>query len=325
MTAEHGGAEGAGEYAGMDALMAAITGEALPDEARRDAAFLAEHRSAEADVAVLKEQLAWLAEALTGERPAGEPAAGDAEASAAQEPEPTESRGAAGSTESAGSAESSAGAGSTGPARSAQPGQRTRSATRPVGPERPARPPLPGRPSGPRRALRIALGSLAGVAAFSLVVGLGWLATHSGADDSMSGSAADAKSADTAPAQYSGDDGRPSDPASALACYKLVAEGIVSEVAPQEQTPWTRIALTVTRSYKPAHGPAEVTFLLDNGAEPGPRKGQHVLIGVDRGQDNAGLWAVGDARVAANRAWITEALPTSRHTACPSAEPTGEP
>ncbi|MCZ0989178.1 hypothetical protein O1M54_32365 [Streptomyces diastatochromogenes] len=64
MTAEH---EGAGEYAGMDALMAAITGEPLPDEARGDAAYLSEHRSAEADVALLKDQLTWLAEALTGE------------------------------------------------------------------------------------------------------------------------------------------------------------------------------------------------------------------------------------------------------------------
>ncbi|MER6568460.1 hypothetical protein ABT288_20370, partial [Streptomyces sp. NPDC001093] len=52
----------------MDALMAAITGEPLPEEAHPDPGFLAGHRAAEADLAVLREQLTWLAEALTGER-----------------------------------------------------------------------------------------------------------------------------------------------------------------------------------------------------------------------------------------------------------------
>ncbi|MCQ9135500.1 hypothetical protein [Streptomyces hilarionis] len=58
---------------GPDALMAAITGEPLPDEARADAAFMAEHRSATADVAVLRERLGALADALT--EPVGEGAA----------------------------------------------------------------------------------------------------------------------------------------------------------------------------------------------------------------------------------------------------------
>ncbi|MDI1456438.1 hypothetical protein NHG22_21835, partial [Streptomyces sp. ATE26] len=56
-----------GEHGGMDALMAAITGTPLPPRAQRDPALLAEHRSAEADVAVLREQLVRLAEVLTGE------------------------------------------------------------------------------------------------------------------------------------------------------------------------------------------------------------------------------------------------------------------
>ena len=280
MTAEH---EGAGEYAGMDALMAAITGEPLPEEARADAAFLTEQQAAEADLAVLKEQLTWLAEALTGEE----------QALAAEE---------AGSTESAASA------------RTARPGKRPRSATRPAGP---ARPPRPGRPSGPRRALRIALGTLAGVAAFSVVAGLGWLVTHTGADDSMnSGSSTDAKSEDQAPAKVSGDGGRPSDPALVLACYRLVVEGTVTKVEPKADSPSTRSVLTVTRSYKPTHSPAEVTFVLDGGARPAPRKGQQVLIGVGQGQENASMWAVGDTRVAVNRVWITKALPESRHTTC---------
>ncbi len=58
MTAEHDG------RAGMDALMAALTEEPLSDEARADAAFMAEHRSAEADLALLREQLGIIGQAL---------------------------------------------------------------------------------------------------------------------------------------------------------------------------------------------------------------------------------------------------------------------
>jgi hypothetical protein len=58
MTAEHDG------RAGMDALMAAITEEPLSDAARADAAFMAEHRSAEADLALLREQLGLIGQAL---------------------------------------------------------------------------------------------------------------------------------------------------------------------------------------------------------------------------------------------------------------------
>ncbi|MFD7706717.1 hypothetical protein [Streptomyces sp. NPDC059786] len=57
-----------GEPAGaaVDPLLAALTDEPLPEEVRDDAAFLAEHRSALADVALLREQLTVLADALTG-------------------------------------------------------------------------------------------------------------------------------------------------------------------------------------------------------------------------------------------------------------------
>ncbi|MER5430521.1 hypothetical protein [Streptomyces sp. NPDC002588] len=72
---EYGGTYGeehAGEYGGMDALMAAVTGESLPEEALADRAYLAAHRSATADVALLREQLRVIADALTepGEEPA---------------------------------------------------------------------------------------------------------------------------------------------------------------------------------------------------------------------------------------------------------------
>ncbi|MFE0255276.1 hypothetical protein [Streptomyces sp. NPDC059010] len=57
MTAEN-------EGRGADALMAAITGEPLSDQERADAAFMAEHRSAAADVALLREQLGIIGHAL---------------------------------------------------------------------------------------------------------------------------------------------------------------------------------------------------------------------------------------------------------------------
>ncbi|MER6422252.1 hypothetical protein [Streptomyces sp. NPDC001137] len=66
MTAEHNG---------VDALMAAITGEELPEEARADAAFTAEHRRATADVALLRRQLGIIGDALAEEpRPERTPA-----------------------------------------------------------------------------------------------------------------------------------------------------------------------------------------------------------------------------------------------------------
>ncbi|MET8448311.1 hypothetical protein [Streptomyces sp. NPDC005209] len=83
MTAEHDGHEGRegrdeqGGDDGMDALLAVLADEPLSDEARADAAFMAAHRSAQADVALLREQLGIIGDALaeppkaaTAERPA---------------------------------------------------------------------------------------------------------------------------------------------------------------------------------------------------------------------------------------------------------------
>ncbi|MGW5278446.1 hypothetical protein ACWERI_03150 [Streptomyces collinus] len=309
MTAEHEGADGAEaarEYAGMDALMAAITGAPLPEEARRDPVFLAEHRAAEADMTLLRSQLTRLADALTGEPPADRPAPRADRTPPHQKPTPP-----------AGEADVTA------PAAPVRSGRRSRDGARPGGPAR------PGRPRGPRRVLRIALGSVAGVAALGMVAGLGLLVARTGgsAGDAKSSAADGAKSAGQAPAKVSGDAGRPDAPARVLACYKLVVEGTVAAVEPRAGSPWTRIELTVRRAYEPARTAARVAFDLDAGARPAPRAGQHVLVGVGRGQTSASLWAVGDARVAVNRAWITEALPEARHTGCPSGReaPTGKP
>lgn len=385
------GHEDSGQHGGMDALMAAITGDPLPQDARRDPGFLAEHRAAEADLAVLREQLTWLAEALTGRArtgesgsevtapaPEGEEAGleglrrgGSASSTGPAEPaspaetgepgrpaEPAEQAepagfvapaGSAAPAEPAGTVESAAPAESVPPAEpvasaepagSAEPADRAGSAevagsAAPVGPAgstarrehrprgggrpasgaRPAGSPRSGRPAGRRRVLRVALGSVGGVAALGMVAGLFWLGAQPGGDASMSGGgSADAKSGADAPAPGAG---RPADPVAALACYRLVAEGTVAAVDRHSRSPWIRVVLTVTRSYRPAHGPEQVSFLLAGDARPAPRRGQHVLAGVDRGRRDAGLWAVGDARVAEQRAWITEALPGSRHAACP--------
>ncbi|MFG2605802.1 hypothetical protein ACGFT2_20000 [Streptomyces sp. NPDC048514] len=375
MTAEHE-TDGVA-YDGMDALMAAITGEPLPPDAHRDPLRRAEHRAAEADVTTLKNQLTWLAEALTGEPQTRGAAGTGAPGAAGETPAPGTARGmrapapardaqvrgavtdtgapgAATDARASGAAQQApardGGVAREAPARDAgvaggeteTPGggvgaqgspragaARARSLARPAGASRPRR---PGRPSGRHRVVRVALRSFAGAAACCVALGFGWLVTHSPGDAASGGKAdSGAKSAADAPAEASGDGGRPPDPVRDLACSRLVVEGTVVGVdpgaephgssSPHGPASWSRITLSVIRSYKPAHGPAEVGFLLAGGAEPAPREGQHVLVQVDEGRPNATRWIVGDARVAAERARITEALPASGHTPCPSGGP----
>jgi len=61
------------EHDGPDALMAAITDAPLPEGAAADPAFLAEHRSAQDDVALLREQLRIIGETLTEAAPTPKP------------------------------------------------------------------------------------------------------------------------------------------------------------------------------------------------------------------------------------------------------------
>ncbi|WP_445279746.1 hypothetical protein [Streptomyces sp. DSM 118148] len=276
-----------GEHGGMDALMAAITGAPLPPQAQGDPALRAEHRSAEADVAVLKEQLVRLAEALTGEP---------------QQPAPgtTPADGPAGE----GTGGGAEGAGTEGAAGSAPAG--VRGAGRPRSVRRPGG---AGRPGGVRRGARVLLGSVAGVMAFGLVAGLGWAVVRSGGGVSAgSDKSADAKSRADGPARAA------SGPA--LSCYRLLAEGTVTWVDRRTRAPRIRVVLTVTRSYRPAHGPSEVAFLLGAAASPAPRSGQHVLAGVARDRQEASLWAVGDARVADERARFTGTASESAPAPC---------
>ncbi|MGW5367726.1 hypothetical protein ACWES4_05445 [Streptomyces sp. NPDC004011] len=409
-----------GEHGGMDALMAAITGTPLPPRAQRDPGLLAEHRSAEADVAVLREQLLRIAEVLTGEPqqpapgttpapgataadgPVGEGVGGGAgdiggggEGTGAEDvggvgPEDTEGAGieraggGAGDiggggegtgaedvggvgpedTEGAGIERAGGGAGGVGGdaegtgtedvggvgpedaegagieragggagdiggggegtgaedaegagtevASGPVPGSApvgVRGAGRPRSVRRPGGAGRPGRPGGFRRGARVVLGTVAGVMAFGLVAGLGWVVVHSGGDVSAgSDKSAGAKSRADGPARVGG--------GPALSCYRLLAEGTVTRVDRRTQAPRIRVVLTVTRSYRPAHGPSEVTFLLGDTAGPAPRPGQHVLAGVGRGRQEASLWAVGDARVADERARLTGPAPESAPAPC---------
>ncbi|MET7570222.1 hypothetical protein ABZT04_17210 [Streptomyces sp. NPDC005492] len=245
MAAEHDA-----EYDGVDALMAAITDEPLPEAARADTVFMAEHRAASADVALLREQLGIIGETLAAPRA----------------PEPV---------------------------------IRTRPARR----RRPA-----------LRAL--SYGTLALAVVATMITGLAWLIAHNGASDSASGGSADSKAGET---QDKGADtpGPLSDPELYVSCSRLLVEGTVTEVRPGSD-PSKRITLAVTRSYRPAHGPADVTVVLPAGASPAPRQGQHVLVGVPKGADTATLWAVGDDAVATDRAAIVDALADAGTVTCPT-------
>ncbi|MEU2551325.1 hypothetical protein ABZ589_06400 [Streptomyces sp. NPDC013313] len=345
-----------GEHGGMDALMAAITGTPLPPRAQRDPALLAEHRSAEADVAVLREQLVRLAEVLTGEpqqpAPGATPGAGataadgpvgagagggaggvgggaegagteGAERVGTEDAEGVESEGAGRSAVdgSAGGGAGGVGGGAEGAGMEGADGAGTEVTSGPVPGAAPAglrgagrprsvrRPGGAGRPGGVRRGARVVLGSVAGVMAFGLVAVLGWAVVHSdGGMSAGSDKSADAKSRADGPARAAG--------GPALSCYRLLAEGTVTRVDRRTQAPRIRVVLTVTRSYRPAHGPSEVTFLLGDTASPAPRSGQHVLAGVGRGRQEASLWAVGDARVADERARLTGPSPESAPAPC---------
>ncbi|MEV6961214.1 hypothetical protein AB0M97_18845 [Streptomyces sp. NPDC051207] len=81
MTAEH-------DFPGVpDPLMSVIADEPLPESVREDAGFLAAHRSAAADVAILREQLGIIGDAL-GRAPEGARADMAPEAAGAEAAEP---------------------------------------------------------------------------------------------------------------------------------------------------------------------------------------------------------------------------------------------
>ncbi|MFE0512046.1 hypothetical protein [Streptomyces sp. NPDC058964] len=208
MTAGHeNGYDGHEGYDGMDALPAVLSGEPLPDAAHADAAFMAEHRAAAADVALLREQLGIIGDALAEPAPARKPA-----------PAPA------------------------------------------------ARPPRARRP----RAARFAFGALAVAAVAAVLTGMAWLMTQSGGGVSADGASdSAAKSSDE----------KTGSGAVYMACARLVAEGDVTAVERVRGSGQRRVTLHVTRYYKPVNGKEELTFVTDGSVGPGPREGEHVLVG----------------------------------------------
>ncbi|QDQ16321.1 hypothetical protein FH965_14220 [Streptomyces spectabilis] len=239
--------------------MLAVTDGPVPEAARADEEFMAEHAAAVADVAALREQLRALGDTLA-RGPAEEP--------------------------------------------------------------RRARPVQAPRPGGP--GWRRALLALAATAAVGLLGGVVWLGARA---DLGSGDDADAKSAGARPESRgpaAGDDSahrdegdpRPDEGgkqshAGYVACARLIAEGTVSSVETLPGGVEDRITLDVSRSYKPAKAPDEVTFVRDVNVGPPLRAGERALIGIPKGGASPDLWSTGKD-IAEERGWIVAALPKAR-------------
>ncbi|WRZ92893.1 hypothetical protein OHB54_29910 [Streptomyces sp. NBC_01007] len=264
------------EYEGVDALLAAITDAALPEGARDDIVFMAEHRSAAADVDVLREQLVIIGDALADSGKASEPA----RASKKSKKFPR-----------------FRGAGKHQEAQGAQ-GARTSGGGRPGG--------VPKKRS--RHPGALAVGTLAAAAVATLVVGMGWLVAHGGGGAGVTDSA-DSKAADRPSAGSFSAPGY-------IACSRLIAEGKVTEVLPVPGTEQDRITLDVYHYYKPAKGEKEIAFLMDRNAVPRLRLGDEVLVGIQQHAVMPDIWTTGEKNIARDRSWIVKALPESRGMEC---------
>ncbi|MFJ2826839.1 hypothetical protein ACIPC1_04410 [Streptomyces sp. NPDC087263] len=232
------------EYEGVDALLAAITDEPLPEGAQDDAEFMAEHGSALADVALLREQLTLIGDALAD-------------------------------------------------------GAKTATAVKPVHVRSPRK----------RRPLRIAFGALAVTCAAALLAGTGWLVVQAGQGVGDAGSSSADKAAG---AQDDTSGGSKLSAPGYIACSRLIVEGTVAQVEPLPAAAQDRITLDVSRYYKPDKGKDQITFLMDEDIEPGLHKGDHVLVGIARGEASPDTWSTSEQEIAQERTWILDALPDSR-------------
>ncbi|MGA5202485.1 hypothetical protein [Streptomyces variegatus] len=292
--------DGGGEYDGMDALMAVLAGGPVPEEARRDAAFMAAHDSAAADVALLRRQLGLLGDTLA--RPTEEQAETPAGRTTPLGPTPTRPEpGGVSAGRGSGGVEVSAVAGGGGVA---DPGGGGGSPVVSLASRRRTRP----------KPLVVAVKGLVAAVGAGLVIGMGWLVTQSGGMSSggdQGGSAADGSVA----RPQTGEDAKLGH-AGYLACARIVVEGTVTGVETVPGTGQDRITLDVERYYKPAKGRTRITFPLGTGVEPRLRAGDHALVGIPDGQAEPDLWTTGEQEIARDRAWITAALPASRALPC---------
>ncbi|MFJ6831876.1 hypothetical protein [Streptomyces sp. NPDC091209] len=268
------------EYEGVDPLLAAITDEALPEGARYDVLFMAEHQAASADMDVLREQLVIIGDALAGSGKAAGPAR------ASRKGRTSKASGKPGRSRTSGGDQRAQGAGAPGV----------------------------GRPGGvpKRRSWRpgaIAVGTLAAAAVTAVVVGMGWLIVQGGNGGANVTGSADAKS--VSPGAGAG--------ISApryIACSRLIAEGTVTKVLQVPGTAQDRITLDVYHYYKPAEGEKEVTFLMDRDARPRLTPGEEVLVGIQQHAVTPDIWTTGEGNIARDRSWIVKALPESQAMKC---------
>ncbi|MFE7763988.1 hypothetical protein [Streptomyces sp. NPDC057438] len=276
-------------HAGMDALMAALLDEPLPEEALRDAEFMAARDAAAADVALLREQLGFLGEALavTGDdavagAPPGRPAAA----------RPGDAAGA-----------------------ETDPGRVSGTATAPTASVTPLLP----RPNRARRALRLALGGLAAAAAASVVfvVGWGFTQTDGAHSTAKSGAAADEAASQSAAPEVREQDGSGSlSREGYVACSRIIVEGTVTEVQPVPGAAQDRITVEVRRWIKPGKGGEQIVFPMDQDVDPRLKEGDHVLVGIPRHDAHPDVWTTDEAEIARDGAWMEKALPGSEKLSC---------
>ncbi|WP_328496345.1 hypothetical protein OHS59_29320 [Streptomyces sp. NBC_00414] len=293
---EYEGAEyEAAEYEGIDALLAAITDEPLPEGARDDPAFMAEHRSAVADVALLREQLRIMGDTLAAESPAAEPPTVESPAVAGPAAE--------GST--------SDGPTATGPAGGSVAGKRPRPSRAPA----PLRPPKEAGPRQPRRYRRYAgaaMGALVIAGGTALLGGLVWLGVAGGAGDE--GSSASDKSAGQ---QDGGGDASVVSPEMHLACSKVLVEGTVRSITPAAEGN-VRVELKVKRYYRPERTVADhptITVTLLESAREDLKIGTYTLVRLPVDPRDQQDWETGPG-VADARKELLKALPGARGMKC---------
>ncbi|MGV9886263.1 hypothetical protein [Streptomyces sp. NPDC003395] len=293
---------------GPDPLMAVLTGEGLPDEAVTDPSVLAAYQAAEADVTLLRTHLKHLGNTLADTPPSTLSPADEDRTCPTHSPDghrtPPRGAGNCATGHDAPADENRArptlspdghrtpprGAGNCATGHDA-PADKNRTRTRPRA----------------RRRHPVALATLVTAVAVSAALGLARLAAAPGgetADGASSKADTGAGAARESAAGY-------------LACARLVVEGTVTAVAPGRQAGQRRVTLHVTRSYKPATAPADITFTWEDFLDPRPAKGDHALVGIPRNADVPDTWVVDPREMAQERDWLAGGLSGATTTACP--------
>ncbi|MGX1312175.1 hypothetical protein RKD24_002294 [Streptomyces calvus] len=317
--AERDGTAYAAERDGMDALMSALFDEPPPADAQRDPAFLAARDAAAADLAVLREQLTLIGDALAtppgtkdtapgrlraahpGGRP--EPGTGTRQTALPHPRHPATADDGPGPSPAAGLPLSAPPSRPTAGSHGSHGSRGSREAHGP-GPRR-AR----------RRPVKVALGALVAAAAATLVVGTGWLVTQSGG---TSDAAADKAAVADSGAEGGVLFGSPR----YLACARLVAEGTVLAVEPVPGSAGTeRVTFEASRVYKSegeddGAGDREIVFLRETAGGPPLHPGDGVLVGLPRHGDRPDTLIAGEQHIAPERTRIADSLPRSRGLSC---------